>query len=264
MKLDFTFFSDQYGAIKLFILVELSKINAQLLAFLVLMGKHWDPGKYANQRKIAFNKDMLDQFVKHKPKLMYQPGTRFRYSNTGYVVLGHLIETISGKPIQTFFADSIFEPLKMTNSHVFSPEDSFKPKHRVYGFSFSRSEKGFRENDYHYLNGMVGDGGIYASALDLLKWDQALYGDQLVSQEMLAEAFTPCVLPNGKGTGYGFGWLIDRKGEGNFQVSHGGGWVGFVTYIGRNISNKRTLIILTNHSSRYLDKVMKKIGELSK
>ena len=238
--------------------------NSGLPDYMMLMGVNWDPGKPAEQRKIAGNKDMIDQFAKHKPKLTFQPGEKHEYSNSGYVVLGYLIETISKQPIQEFFQERIFKPLNMTNTHVFSADEKFSPKHRVYGFSYSRKEPGFEANDYHYLNGMVGDGGIYSSALDLLKWDQALYDDSLVSQEMLAEAFTPGKLNNGDQTGYGFGWSIDRNDGGRLQVSHGGGWVGFITYIGRNISEKRTLIVLTNHSSRHLGKVMGKIGELAK
>ena len=238
--------------------------NSGMPDYMRLMGENWDSGKPTDKRKIARNKNMLDQFIQNQPKLVFQPGEKHEYSNSGYVVLGYLIETISKQPIQEFFQDRIFKPLGMANSHVFRGDDSFKPKHRVYGFRYTKEEPGFVANDYHYLNGMVGDGGIYASALDLLKWDQALYGNSLVSQEMLAEAFTSGKLNSGKETGYGFGWGIDKNEAGQLQVSHGGSWVGFITYIGRNISEQRTLIILTNHSSRHLGKVMGKISELAK
>ena len=231
--------------------------------YMYLMNSKWDPGKRANQRKIAFNKDMVEMFADQKPKLLFAPGEKFQYSNSGYVVLGHLIETVSKMPVQAYLASNIFKPLEMNRSHVFSDDARFKPLHRVYGFTYADDEKGFAPHDYHYLNGMIGDGGIYCSALDLLKWDQALYGEKLVPKSMLDEAFTSGVLNGGKETGYGFGWGVERTDE-KFKVSHSGGWVGFITYIGRNISEKQTVIILTNHSSRFMNKVRKKIADLSK
>ena len=231
--------------------------------YMFLMNSKWDPGKSSNKRKIAFNKDMIKIFVEHKPKLLFKPGEKFKYSNTGYVVLGYLVESISKMPVQKYMEESIFKPLKMNRSHIFSNDDRFDPHHRVYGFTYTDTQKGFKPNDYHYLNGMIGDGGVYCSALDLLKWDQALYGETLLPKEMLDEAFESGELNDGNKTGYGFGWGVARNGD-KFQVSHSGGWVGFITFIGRNITEKSTLIILTNHSSRHMNKIRDKISELKK
>ena len=232
--------------------------------YMSFMRKKWDPTKKSKDKKIAFNKDMMAQLVSQKPELVFEPGTKFRYSNTGYVLLGFLIEEVSGQSFRQFIDKSIFVPCEMTNSYVFSPNSDFAPDHRVYGFSYTRSGKGYEENDHHYLNGMIGDGGIYSSAIDLLKWDQALYSEKLVSQKTLMEAFDSGLTNEGEKTGYGFGWSIDKNDGATLQVSHGGAWVGFQTFIGRKISAKRTLIILTNHSSQHLQKIIAKIGELAR
>lgn len=218
--------------------------------YMMLMGKHWDKDKQHGDRRIAFNQDAVAIFAQHKPELMFEPGSKFAYSNTGYVFLGQIIENVSGIPVGQFIQKNIFEPVGMKDSRVFSPGDDFKLKHRVYGFRHVGQEPGYKPNDHHYLNGMIGDGGLYATAQDLLKWDQALYGEKLVSKPTLQQAFTSATLPDGSETGYGFGWGIDSKPEtGKFQVSHSGGWVGFSTFIARNLSDRRTLIVLDNSSS---------------
>ena len=109
---------------------------------------------------------------------------------------------------------------------------------------------------------MVGDGGVYASARDLLKWDQALYGEEIVSQATLAEAFTSGKLNNGEETDYGFGWVVERSKNKGLTVSHGGLWVGFRTSIERQVDRKLTVIVLSNNTTSKLDQVLQAIEEL--
>ncbi len=93
------------------------------------------------------------------------------------------------------------------------------------------------------FDGIWGDGNVYASAEDLLKWDQALYTEKLVSQKTLQEAFTPVTLNDGTTYPYGFGWGIENNGK---KVRHTGSWVGFRNVISRDLEHKRTLIILSS------------------
>ena len=220
--------------------------------YIALFDRIWDPGTSPDRRRMAFNRDVVEQFAKHKPPLRFRPGERFEYSNTGYVLLGEVIERVSGQPVQSFLQSRIFDVVGMKDSAAFSPGESFKLKHRVSGFAWTDDGLGHRQNDYHDLNGVVGDGGIYASARDLLKWDQALYTERLVSQSTLKEAFTPGKLADGTETGYGFGWEIRRNSNGSLQVRHSGGWVGFRTHIARDIEEKDTLIVLTSDTSSNL------------
>ena len=162
--------------------------------------QNWDTDSALADRKTAFNKDVFEQFSEHEPERKFEPGERWEYSNTGYVLLGHIIEKASGMPTRDFMQKHIFSPLEMTNAQAFSPGKEFDVKSRVYGLS-RLADGGFEANDWNYLNGMIGDGGVYASARDLLKWDQALYTDKLVSEESIAEAFTSGKTNDGDETG---------------------------------------------------------------
>jgi CubicO group peptidase (beta-lactamase class C family) len=229
--------------------------------YMDLFGKHWDVGAAEDSKKTAFNKDMVNLFAEHKPKRDFEPGKQYDYSNTGYVLLGHIIETASEQTVQEFFKTRIFDPLEMKDSFAFSVDETeFNPKSRVFGFAWQGDEN--VSNDWNYLNGMVGDGGIYASARDMLKWDQALYGEKLVSQTTLDEAFTSGKLDSGWRTGYGFGWMIDRSKNNGLTVSHGGAWVGFRTSIQRSIDRKLTVIVLSNNSTSKIDQILRAINEL--
>lgn len=224
-------------------------------------GTNWDTDKDFDDRKTAFNKDVFEQFVEHKPERKFAPGERWEYSNTGYVLLGHIIEKASGMPTRDFMQKHIFTPLEMSNSQAFSPSEEFNVKHRVYGLS-RIADGSFEANDWNYLNGMIGDGGVYASARDLLKWDQALYAEKLVADDTLAEAFTPGELNDGSKTDYGFGWSIQEEEGKPVIVEHSGGWVGFRTFIRRDLKTNRTLILLTNDSSAYFGRVLSSLGDV--
>ena len=226
--------------------------------------QNWDVDAKGDKKKTAFNKDLIEQFSTHKPKVEFEPGQQYRYCNTGYVILGSIIEAASGQTIHDFFQTRVFDPLEMKDSSVFSPDANvFNPSNRVYGFEFLGADD-FFDNDWNYLNGMVGDGGFYSSARDLLKWDQALYGEKLVSQPTLDEAFTSGKLNGGEETGYGFGWIVQRSERDGLTVSHNGHWVGFRTFIKRQPDRKLTIIVLSNNSASKFDQVIKAIEELSR
>jgi tetratricopeptide (TPR) repeat protein len=105
------------------------------------------------------------------------------------------------------------------------------------------------------LNGIAGDGAVYSTTGDLFIWDRALYTEVLVSKATLEEAFTPVVMNNGSTYNYGFGWSIDSTLSDKKGVNHGGGWVGFRTWISREIEEDNTIILLTNHSSQYVSSI---------
>lgn len=222
--------------------------------YMGLFEENWDTSTPMEDRKVAYNKDVVALMAKLKPEISFQPNEKFEYSNTGYVLLGEIIERVSGKPVQDFLYEAIFKPAGMTNTRAFRYPGDFGVKDRVYGFTYTQME----ENDHTFLNGMVGDGGIYATAADLLAWSNALNTEKLVKQTTLEEAFKPVNLSNGGVSKYGFGWGLGIDDEGNLKaVSHSGGWVGFRTYIHRDLEKDKTLIVLTNHSSRNLGDVIR-------
>ncbi len=224
--------------------------------------ENWDADKPESARKTAFNSDLVEQFAKHKPGIEFLPGERFEYSNTGYVLLAVIVERVSGVPVKQFFRERIFDLLEMQHTSAFSPGEDFVIPQRVFGFAWTGDGDTHQDNDWNFLNGMNGDGGIYASARDLLKWDQALYTEKIVKQSTLAEAFTSGKISSGEETGYGFGWMVESSDGIPVRVAHGGGWVGFRTSIDRDLQNRRTAIVLTNHSSFFLDAILKAIDDI--
>ncbi|BBM85073.1 serine hydrolase [Candidatus Uabimicrobium amorphum] len=215
-----------------------------LADYMYLFESHWD------KDKIATNNDIISLFAKHKPPVNFTPGERWEYSNTGYALLASIVESAAQVPFHEFVKKYIFTPLDMKNSLVYSPLRKDIMTNRVYGVYWNADDS-FREHDFHFLNGIAGDGGIYSTLEDLLKWDRALYTEKLLSKKLLAEVFTSGKLQDGSQTGYGFGWGISKSPTGKKRVSHSGGWVGFRTNITRDVEENNTIIFLSNVSETF-------------
>ncbi|MCK9323913.1 MAG: beta-lactamase family protein [Bacteroidales bacterium] len=187
------------------------------------------------------NEEMIHLMIRHSPKRYYLPDRRYNYSNTNYALLASIVERVSEMPFETFVKKRIFEPLQMKNAMIYNKAAQPSNDNPVLGYVSSRL---VAENNF--LNGVVGDKGVYASAFDLLKLDQALYTDKLVSQETLKKAFEPQHKDLRPNDNYGLGWRLDVSDELNPVVYHTGWWKGFRTYFIRELSEKRTIIILSN------------------
>ncbi len=223
--------------------------------------QNWDTENEFEDKKTAYNKDVVEQFGKHNPKPEFAPGEKWQYSNTGYVMLGHIIEKASGVPTREFMQESIFTPLEMNDTQAFATSDEFNLACKVYGME-RQADGSLAANDWNFLNGMIGDGGVYASSHDLLKWDQALYTEKLVKNETLADAFTAGKTNDGTETDYGFGWSIESDEGEPVNVQHSGGWVGFRTFISRDLKKKQTVILLTNDSCPYFGPILSAIDNV--
>lgn len=172
-------------------------------------------------------------------------------------MLASIIEKASGQTYADFLQNSIFKPLKMTKSFVYTRR--FAPKkidNYAFGYIYSDSLKKYilpddltETNMVIWLDGIVGDGCVNSTVNDLLKWDRALYTNKLLSKVGMKEIFQVATLNDKSKTKYGFGWVIDENSDFGKIVSHGGGWPGYVTYIDRHITNDKTIIILTNHNN---------------
>ncbi len=188
------------------------------------------------------NGDLLELLRVHRPSLMFEPGSRWEYSNTGYVVLASVIEKAAGMALDRFFEQEIARPLGLKDTYVFHLGMA-SPGNRVFGID--RVDGRQVLNDLYRVDGVVGDGNIYSSAADLLTWEQSLYRSPLVSPSTLEEAFQPVRLTDGSTYPYGFGWFIETPGK---VFSHTGSWVGFLNEITRDIERKESVIILTSSS----------------
>lgn len=209
-------------------------------------------------RMISGNMDVISLMAEQKPEIDFEPGEEWDYSNTGYLLLATIVSRISGLPFEQYMKENIFDPAGMESTTVYKYVVGKDPQmpNRVFGYKTELNGKDRTYHDIHYLNYVQGDGGMYSTLNDLLKWDRALYTDKLISQETLKEAFTPGKLNNGEETNYGFGWFIEKSASDKKAVFHSGGWVGFGTYIYREIEENNCFIILTNNSTSYFGALM--------
>jgi CubicO group peptidase (beta-lactamase class C family) len=189
------------------------------------------------------DEDVL-RILKQPTKGDFQPGSKFKYSNSGYVVLGLIAAKVYGKSFARCLKESIFEPLGMSSTVAYEPGIS-TVKNRAYGYT--PSGKTFRRTDQSVTSATLGDGGIYASVEDLYHWDQALNTTKLVRATTLKQAFSPGNFGNGQTSNYGFGWFVETVG-GIRAAAHGGGNLGFRTHIVRLPEQKLTVIVLMNRS----------------
>jgi CubicO group peptidase (beta-lactamase class C family) len=173
-----------------------------------------------------------------KEDLFAAPGQKYRYSNPGYALLAIVVERVSGKRFGEFLEQEIFASVGMSDTFVYDAPSKRNLRTAVgYGQ--------FGQVDDAGPTAIPGDGGIYSTVDDLFKWDQALYTERLVRQSTLAEAFTPGKVQQGVST-YGFGWNIEDEDGGGKYLWHTGSNAGFRAFISRRLSDRVSVIMLTN------------------
>jgi CubicO group peptidase (beta-lactamase class C family) len=191
----------------------------------------------------VLDRDVL-RILLQQDKTYFPPGTKYRYSNSAYSLLALVVEQRSGNTFARFLEQSIFGPLRMSQTLAYERGLSVVPE-RAYGYS--PDSTGWKRTDQSLTSSVLGDGGIYSSVADLYKWDQALYTDKLISPETLKLAFTAGPATEHPETGYGFGWFIGRY-RGLQEIWHSGNSIGFTTRIARFPEKQFTVIILTNRN----------------
>ena len=171
----------------------------------------------------------------------FKPGTQFRYNNSGYYLLGMIIEKVSGVSYEQFMQENIFQPLGMKQSYYLNNEPII-PK-RASGYA--RAEQGFRNANYLSMTQPYAAGSLGSTVDDLVLWDRAVREHRLVSAATQALMFAPVTLADGKTESYGYGWALHEY-RGCHFVSHGGGIHGFSTFIAQFQHEPLSIIILTN------------------
>jgi len=222
-----------------------------LSRYMSLADKHWDVNKSIR------NEDVIKLFVDYKPAPYFRPNNGFHYCNTNYVLLASVAERISGQEFDDFVKERIFNPLGMSESFVYHMENdsaiSYQVPVGVPGYRLSRRRL-VKVGDY-YLNGVMGDKGVYSSVEDLFKFNLAFDNGFPVKKETLQEAFlSGSPKYYNRKDGYGFGWRI--KDDMDSTAYHFGWWKGFRTYFIRDMENERTLIALTNTHQGVSSKVI--------
>lgn len=228
-----------------------------------VMDSYWDKSKVAN------NNDIIAYLNKYAPPSQFEPGTKYEYSNTGYVLLASIAEKASGKDFIALCREWIFKPLQMQNTDIRSLSEKAAIKNFAIGHILVRDRKeyvradSFPSSNYTiWLGNRKGPGRISSTAYDLLKWDQALYTGRLVSDNTLEEAFSSQRLKDGTFSHYGFGWdLPDNTYYGRI-VMHNGDNPGYKTQIIRNIGKNKTIIVLCNNAHANFQNIISKAEEI--
>jgi CubicO group peptidase (beta-lactamase class C family) len=206
-------------------------------------------------RKDFAPREILD-LVANEP-LEFAPGEKWRYCNTGYFLLGMLIEEASGKPYGEFMAERVFKPLGMTHTRV-NDLRAVIPG-RAQGYQWDGKE--LRNGEYVSPTQPFAAGMLVSSVADLVKWDAALANHTLLDEPVLDQMWTPTRLNNGEEAGYGFGWETSKV-NGHRRVSHGGGIPGFSTELARFPDDKLTVIVLTNAEGGHAGTIARTIAGL--
>jgi CubicO group peptidase (beta-lactamase class C family) len=215
------------------------------------MNGKWD------ETKIAFNQDVINFLATEKPSMNFKPGTKWEYSNTGFVLLASIVEKVSGEPFSAFLTKHIFQPLKMNNTRIYNTRRSGEViDNYAYGYIWSDSLETFLLPDsmaemkfVYWLDGIQGDGVVNSTAGDLLKWDRAIANNQLLPATVIKEMTEKHALMDTlRQQYYGYGMMVGQNELGNF-VTHSGGWPGYATNLLRYTEADRTIIVLSNNQS---------------
>jgi len=215
-------------------------------------GPIWSPEKQIQDAEVM-------QLLEKESRGKFAPGTKWEYSNSGYVVLGLIVAKASGKTFGDFLRDRIFTLLKMNRTVVFE-----KGKNEVMDRAYGHSKKDnmFVETDQSSTSATQGDGGIYSCLEDLYKWDDALRDHTLLSEEEFLPAITPAKLPpgaeaklaedvpdslRGNARAYGFGWFLNLQ-DAHPLTWHYGDTTGFKSAILRYTRDNVTVIVLCNRT----------------
>jgi len=197
--------------------------------------------------KFDFHKDWTEdeelKMVESLP-LAYPPGSKWEYSNLGYLTLGVLIHRVTGEFYGDFLEQRIFHPLDMQTTRIISEADIVP--NRAAGYRLVKGELKNQEWVAPTIN-TTADGSLYFSILDLAKWDAALYTEKLLKRSSLDQMWTPAKLKNGQPNkgGYGFGWFMEEK-HGHHVIGHDGAWQGFKSAIARYVNDQLTVVVLAN------------------
>ncbi|QQL49739.1 serine hydrolase domain-containing protein [Mucilaginibacter ginkgonis] len=215
--------------------------------------------EHRNQRKGITNQQAMDMIAQYKPAPFNKPDKRFLYNNSNFMVLGSIIEKVSGVPYAQFMKENIFKPSGMDHTDVYSKATYDKIPVDVVGHDRNSWKYSVAQN---FLDGPVGDKGIYSTVGDLYMFDRAMRANRLISKATQDSAYVnrnPLVHGH---FGYGYGWrTFDAPGE--KVVYHTGWWHGFRHIFVRDLKRDIVIVLLgnvVNGSLLHLDDLYKMVG----
>ncbi|RMG22158.1 MAG: class A beta-lactamase-related serine hydrolase [Bacteroidetes bacterium] len=209
-----------------------------LCRYMALADQYWQ------QSTSLSNRDVLCLFAEHQPALWFTPGSKFNYINTNYALLATVVEEVSGEPFNEFLEKHIFRPLGM--KHTIAYVHQRGPAIPLQAHGYKRGWKGYFPVGHDYIDGVLGDKGIYSNVMDLYRFDRALYEGKLIALATQQLAFAPGS-PELITHNYGFGYRMKTRYP--RVVYHFGWWRGFVSCFIRDLEQQKTLIVLCNRDN---------------
>jgi CubicO group peptidase (beta-lactamase class C family) len=194
--------------------------------------------------------ELLREF--YKLPLEFEPGETWSYDNTGYYLLGIIVEKASGKDFWQFLDEKIFKPLGMNATR--STDSRPIVSNRAAGYQWVNDKFENRPVLAPFIG--FSAGSLLSTIEDLAKWDAALYDERLLKKSSLEQMWTPAKTRNAEMASfdYGFGWFVETYKK-RRDIHHSGGTIGFSSVIHRFVDDKLAVIILTNHTDRMIDQM---------
>ncbi len=212
-----------------------------LPAYMYFADEYWKE----DDRDITINNfDVIDLMIEYEPMRYYYPGQRYNYNNTNYCLLAAIVEKVSGKSYTEYMKQNVFDRIDMYNTEVYNRETNPEKPFPVVGYTGYR-----RTADNTYLNGVVGDKGIYSTVEDLFKFNRVLFNYSLIDSSKLYKAYLPAHDELHDHDNYGYGWRINMRSDSTKIVYHTGWWKGFRSYFIRELNTEKCIVVLTNRSN---------------
>lgn len=201
------------------------------------IANYTDLPEFENVARLSWSKDSMISFFKSKP-YNFSPGSKWSYSNSGYFLLGYILEKVSGQSYDDYLRQHIFDKIGMVNSGIDNLDTILPMRARGY----KQQDKRTMNADFISMEWPFSAGVIYSTVGDLYKWDRALYSNSVLSEASRKKMFTPGM------SNYGFGILIDTF-ENHLRTWHNGGIPGFLSNISRYINDDVCIVVLSNNES---------------
>lgn len=218
------------------------------------------PGFFEEHSRDPYSpKDFVKKFA--DSTLQFTPGEKFLYNNSGYFLLGHIIEEVTGKTYEQVLQENILDPLNMKNTGY--DHHATVLKNRASGYE--KNGEGYVNAPYLDMSLPYAAGSMYSTVEDLYKWDRALYSNEILSKSSKELMFTPQITQGN--TKYGYGWMINKLPVGETQdsvnvIAHGGGINGFNTLIARFPGNEDLVVLLNNTGGTKLQDIAMSINNI--
>lgn len=193
--------------------------------------------EFENVGRLSLSKDSMISFFKNKP-YDFSPGSKWSYTNSGFFLLGYILEKVSGQSYNDYLRQHIFDKIGMANSGI-DKLDTILPL-RARGYKQENNR--MMNADFISMEWPFSAGVIYSTVGDLYKWDRALYNNSVISEASRKKMFTPGM------SNYGFGILIDSF-ENHPRIWHNGGIPGFLSNLSRYINDDVCIVVLSNNES---------------